>query len=189
MGWFIKAKVSMSDVEQGAGCVFCTEQIGKELPVHWFPGAPLPAQLHTGNAEIDFEHAHLLGCMNSLRCLCHNLARQEDCSSCLVETRAHCEGELVSLLGDLLAFILDHFKTEEDVMRQSMLLMVDRELCQAHMEDHANISAKVQEIIVALQPLRTVYLLRELDVLLQRWIANHVLFHDVMVERWLESRC
>ena len=157
-------------------------------PMNWLPGAPLPAELQTGHPAIDFEHSQLLACMNTLRSLCQEFTTKSDCSSCESGKREGCENQLVALLGDLLAFILEHFRSEEEVMRNSSLLIVDRDVCEAHMEDHANISAKVQEIIVALEPTKTVVLLRELDMLLQSWIRNHIMLHDVMLGRWLESR-
>ena len=153
----------------------------------WLPGAPLPAALHTGHKAIDFEHQQLLACMQSLRNLCRDFAGKANCADCALEKRIDCETDLVGLLGDLLAFILDHFKSEEVMMRESLLLSMHPEICEAHMEDHANISSKIQEIILALDPLHTVGLLRDLDVLLQRWVSNHIQLHDLMLGRWLES--
>lgn len=152
------------------------------------PVVSLPAELLTGHETIDFGHDQLLACMQTLRSLCQEASAPVDCAACPTVTRAHCESRLVGLLGDLLAFILDHFKNEEMIMRDSMLQMVDREVCQAHMEDHANIAAKVQEIIVALEPLKTVQLLRDLDELLVRWVHNHAVLHDQLLCRWLASR-
>jgi len=96
-----------------------------------------------------------------------------------------CENGLIGLLGDVFAFILDHFKTEEAVMRESLLIVADREMCQAHMEDHAEIAAKVQEIVSALDSVHIVSRIRELDALLARWMTNHVALHDMMLSRWV----
>lgn len=178
----------MSDLEQHVVQDLDKKIVLEFSPLSWLPGATLPAELHTGFKVIDFEHEQLLGCIHSLRRLCLEFAQQKDCTSCEEETRQACETQLIGMLGDLLAFVLDHFKNEEAVMRQSMLLDVEREVCRAHMEDHADISAKIQEIIMALKPMNTVVLLRELDVLLQRWISNHVLLHDLVLSRWLDSQ-
>lgn len=178
----------MVDVKQNAEVGLFLDEGPPGIPVTWVPGAPLPADLQTGHRAIDFEHRMLLGCMTTLRQLCAAFPAQEDCSSCAQAKRNQCEDELVGVLGDLLAFILDHFRTEEAHMRDSLLMMLDRDVCEAHMEDHANISGKVQEIVSALQSVQTARLLRELDVLLQRWIANHVMLHDVILQRWLEAR-
>jgi hemerythrin-like metal-binding protein len=167
------------------------ENIAAEVelkPLGWSSPRALPAELLTGHKAIDFEHAQLLSCIETLRSVCVEASLRADCSGCSESQRGTCETHLVGMLGDLLAFVLDHFKTEEDVMRKSLLLSIDREVCHAHIEDHANISAKVQEIVAALDPLKNVVLLRELDSLLQRWIENHVLLHDTLLCRWLESR-
>lgn len=177
----------MSDLDQRVVPSLGNRNALEVSPVPWSPGAPLPVELHTGHQAIDFEHGQLLASMQSLRKLCGEFVVRTDCTGCSEDKRQGCENQLVGLLGDLLAFILDHFKNEEMVMRDSMLLSLNPEVCEAHMEDHANISAKIQEIIVALDPRGTVGLLRELDVLLQRWISNHVMLHDLVLGRWLES--
>lgn len=150
------------------------------------PALPtLPAELNTGLRVIDFEHQMLLSSMASLRQICHDFEALEDCSNCTAKTRVHCEGDLIALLGDLLVFIMDHFQTEEKLMRDSLLVMVDRDLCEAHMEDHAAISSKVQQIVAALDRMRTASLIRELDKLLHRWVTNHVALHDLWLARWV----
>ncbi|RIX45101.1 MAG: hypothetical protein D3M94_13305 [Rhodocyclales bacterium GT-UBC] len=152
----------------------------------WMPGGPLPAALETGHKSIDFEHRQLLACMIAARSICDDFRGYRNCSGCIEARRALCENELVRLLGDLLSFILDHFKTEEEIMRDSLLIMVDRDLCEAHMEDHAAISSKIQQIVASLESHNTVNLLRELDGLLGRWINHHVALHDMMLMRWVE---
>ena len=70
-------------------------------------------------------------------------------------------------------------------MRDSMLLVIDRDVCQAHMEDHAEIAAKVQEIVSALDSHHVVSRIRELDALLARWVTNHIALHDMLLSRWI----
>lgn len=154
----------------------------------WLPGGPLPAALETGHKSIDFEHRQLLACMTAARSVCEDIVRFKSCGECIETQRARCDGELVRLLGDLLSFILEHFKTEEEIMRDSLLIMVDRDLCEAHMEDHAAISQKVQQIVSALDPTDTVSRLRELDDLLGQWMTNHIALHDMILARWIERQ-
>lgn len=154
-------------------------------PLPWLPGGPLPPELLTGHQSIDFEHRQLMVCMMSLRGVCQDFRNFTTCSGCLGARRTQCENELARLLGDLLAFILDHFKTEESIMRDSLLMMIDRDVCEAHMEDHAAISAKVQEIVAALDPDNTVGLVHQLDALLGHWITNHIAMHDMILARWV----
>lgn len=156
---------------------------GESMP--WLPGGPLPAALVTGHKAIDFEHRQLLACMTAARAVCMDFRSFTDCGNCIEARRALCDNELVRLLGDLLSFILEHFKTEEEIMRDSLLMMVDRDICEAHMEDHAAISAKIQQIVAGLDSMRTVGLLRDLDNLLGRWISNHITMHDLVLARWV----
>lgn len=156
------------------------------VTIYRSPALPtLPAELNTGLHVIDFEHQMLLNSMASLRQICHDFETREDCRGCTATSRANCDGHLVGLLGDLLAFIMDHFQTEEKLMRDSLLVLVDRDLCEAHMEDHAAISGKVQQIVAALDPMRTPSLIRDLDKLLHSWITNHVALHDLWLARWV----
>jgi hemerythrin len=70
-------------------------------------------------------------------------------------------------------------------MRQSLLYMLDREICEAHMEDHAHISEKIQQIVAAIEPDKTVLQVRELTALLENWMTHHVELHDKALARWM----
>jgi hemerythrin-like metal-binding protein len=146
----------------------------------------LPPELVTGHRHLDSEHRLLLDNIDNLRRICIDRVNLEHCGDCHQARRKHCENHLVSMLGDLLAFILEHFRTEEEIMRDSLLQMVNREVCEAHMEDHAAISGKVQEIVAALDPMNSVGLIRDLDALLTRWVSNHIGMHDMLLVRWVE---
>ena len=93
---------------------------------------------------------------------------------------------MLKLLGDLLSLILEHFKTEESMMRESLLVMVDRLQCELHMEDHAAISSRIERAIAALDTLPTVDLLREIERVLGSWVMNHVVTHDMALVNWIE---
>lgn len=149
--------------------------------------AELPPALATGNPLLDDEHRMLLGIMRKLRGLCIDLSGMEHCNACQQARRSSCEKDLVGLLGDLFAFILEHFSSEEKIMRQSMMRLTERAWCDAHVEDHAAIAQKVQEIVARLNEQQTVQRLRELDTLLSRWLENHVGLHDRMLVRWLNG--
>ena len=49
----------------------------------------------------------------------------------------------------------------------------------------AEIAAKVQEIVSALDSRHVVSRIRELDALLSRWVTNHVVMHDLLLSRWV----
>ena len=149
--------------------------------------ADLPAALDTGNHLIDDEHRLLLGIMQNLRRVCIDPVGLESCCGCQSGRQNSCEQEIVGMLGDLFAFILDHFSSEERIMRDAMMQVTDKVLCDAHVEDHAAIAQKVQEIVSRLDSEQTVRRIRELDSLLARWIENHIGLHDLMLVRWLNS--
>lgn len=159
---------------------------GRAEGARWLDGISLPPALLTGHKKVDFEHRHLLSSIQNVRRVCDDLAGRRDCTACHQNRQDCCENDLVSLLGDLLAFILDHFRHEEAIMRESLLLAIDRQVCEAHMEDHAAISAKIQEIVARIDRGRVVTLLRDLDALLASWINNHIHLHDMILADWLE---
>lgn len=156
-----------------------------DITAHWMTTGELPPELVTGHKLIDFEHRFLIGAIANLRKVCVDHTRMENCLSCGEYVQKRCEADLIALLGDVFAFILDHFKTEETVMRDSLLLMVDRDVCEAHMEDHAAISMAVQQIVSSLDPDHVVSRIRELDQLLARWVTNHIALHDLLLSRWI----
>lgn len=147
----------------------------------------LPSELVTGNSRLDFDHQQLLACMARLEAICQQRqVTTASCGICPSTVKKTCQGNLVALLGDILAFILDHFQHEEQVMRDSLLMMVDRDVCEAHMEDHAAISAKVQEVVSALDIAQTPVLIGDLENLLESWVNNHIILHDLWLARWLQ---
>ena len=156
-----------------------------DVVAHWRETGELPPELVTGHKLIDFEHRFLVSSIADLQRVCIDHEAHANCLGCSPEQRVKCEGNLICMLGDVFSFILEHFKNEETIMRESLLLTVDRDVCQAHMEDHAAIAAKVQEIVSSLDRLHTVSRIRELDALLARWMTNHIALHDMLLSRWI----
>ena len=152
---------------------------------YWLSTGKLPPELITGHKLIDIEHQFLISSIANLRRVCIDHVNLKDYSGCSAERQQTCETDLVSMLGDVFAFILDHFQTEETVMRDSLLLMGDRDVCEAHMEDHAAISSAVQKIVSSLDHRQVVSQIRDLDALLARWVTNHIALHDLMLSRWI----
>lgn len=159
-----------------------------ELPdiiAHWRSTGSLPPELITGHRLIDMEHRFLIDAIANLQRVCKSTPEFKDCISCGGMQQSCCEHNLVALLGDVFAFILDHFRNEEEIMRNSMLPVIDRAVCEAHIEDHAEISAKVQQIVSALDSSHVVSRIRELETLLARWVTNHIGLHDMLLSHWI----
>lgn len=148
-------------------------------------GTGLPPGLETGHIRIDEEHRRLLFQMDALCGICIDPQSLKDCTSCRAARQLDCEGRLVPLLGDLFASMLDHFASEEQLMRDAHMHLRDGDLCAAHIEDHAAIAQKVQELVSRLDVVHTVERIRELDSLLRRWVAHHVEMHDNLLVHWL----
>lgn len=154
------------------------------------PGGPdaLPPAA-TGHARLDAEHADLQRQIGGLRELCREIARPDAaCPACRPERRAGCEQGMVVALSGLISLIFEHFVGEEAVMHDSLMSSLERELCQAHMEAHATISAEVQRIVGGLTPTTTLDGIRQLEAVLQDWLAEHVPGHDQGLVDWLERR-
>lgn len=152
---------------------------------HWLSAGELPSELLTGHPLIDREHRFLIDAMANLRKVCIDMTRFTDCTACSLSQQSRCEKNVISLLGDIFSFILEHFRHEEQIMRNSMLQVVDYAVCRAHIEDHAEIATKVQQIVAALDSSQTLFRIRELDTLLERWVTNHITLHDMLLSRWV----
>lgn len=178
--------MAVQETRDGVAAVAMSESDNAAVPRAGASDGHLAPELLTGNPHLDAEHDLLMTNIGNLRKICIDQSRFVHCGACLSERRSACETNLVSMLGDLLAFILEHFRTEEEIMRASLLQVIDRDLCEAHMEDHAAISGKIQEIVAALDLQQTVSLIRELDDLLSSWVGNHIMLHDKLLVRWIE---
>ena len=73
-------------------------------------------------------------------------------------------------------------------MRDALLQLTDQAQSEAHVEDHAAIAEKVQQIVARLDHNQVVQRIRELDALLATWIENHIGMHDMMLVRALASQ-
>lgn len=150
------------------------------------PAGGVPIVVQTGHRDIDREHAELFAALERARTICLDTQAFSSCATCSPACRSACERDLIDVLGTLLGFVLDHFKSEESIMRDSLLMMIDRDLCLMHMEDHAAISSLVERLVGGLDATPTVLLLRDLDSLLGGWMAQHIATHDVALVNWVE---
>jgi len=150
-----------------------------------FPGwAP---KLLTGNPEVDSDHRLLLNTIARLRDVCSGYEKRDDCKGCSSDRISHCNRDLVDTLGDLLAFLVDHFFAEEQAMREFGLITSERELCDRHKEDHALISDTVLRIVAALDKPQTVMLIRQLHSVLDTWLKHHIELHDAALLRMIRQ--
>lgn len=143
-----------------------------------FSPPPFPSwapQLLTGNGDTDAQHRLLLNAMSKLREICADLARQAESGSD-IDT-----GEVADALGDLLAFLVDHFYAEERLMKRACLDLYAKELCERHREDHAAISDAVLRIVCNRESAEAALLIRQLQAVLESWLKRHMEIHDVLL--------
>lgn len=164
-----------------------TSVLTKRLGIDPLAGE-LSASLETGHVRIDRDHRQLLALLGELRRICRDPGGLPDCATCSADQQLACEGRLIVLLGDLFSCILEHFAGEELLMRDAQMQLAEGEHYAAHIEDHAAIAQKVQELVARLDIVHTVERIRELDGLLARWVANHIEMHDDLLVRWLAKR-
>lgn len=166
--------------------MFNGQEVVLGVPSPAAPDSSMAVEFLTGNLTIDADHQELYTILKAARSICLDMVAHRNCIACDQARRAHCENQLLKLLGDLLSLILEHFKTEESMMRESLLVMVDHLQCELHMEDHAAISSRIERTIAALDTLPTVDLLREIERVLGSWVMNHVVTHDMTLVNWIE---
>ena len=115
------------------------------------PALPCP----TGHAEIDLEHSLLMACVNRLNSVCRIPDSRCSCRDCLARMQSECHADLGNLLGDLLMYLVDHFRTEETLMRSHGVARIAPDFCERHKEDHAAIALTIQELTTNLDPMQT----------------------------------
>ncbi|MBL8449041.1 MAG: hemerythrin domain-containing protein [Dechloromonas sp.] len=147
------------------------------------PALPCP----TGHAEIDLEHSLLLACVDRLNTVCRIPDSRCSCRDCLVRMQSECHADLGNLLGDLLMYLVDHFRTEETLMRSHGVARIAPDFCERHKEDHAAIALTIQELTASLDPLQTADLVRRLHRLLSYWLQDHIARHDAVLVRFFPT--
>jgi hemerythrin-like metal-binding protein len=94
----------------------------------------------TGIDLIDSEHAYLINLLGRLEEICV----KSRCNDCDATQIAQSGSTLIVLFSEFLDFMLKHFRDEEDFMRT---IGMPKNLRERHVEEHANISQRIQELI------------------------------------------
>ena len=146
----------------------------------------LPTDWRSGHPLIDDEHQALLAVVQRLPEICESFLSKTDCSGCAPAARQACEARLVGLLGEVIEFVIEHFSSEEAIMRRSLLPAIEPARCEAHFEDHAEIMGRLTDILGALTPETTSGRMRELNASLLSWLNEHIRHHDQPLADWLK---
>ena len=89
---------------------------------------------HTGNAEIDQQHAILERLVGQLNSFCRMAAEspKAECKNCTSSRQQSCRQELAQLVSELNAFLIGHATYEERMME----LLPNTPVCQNHIRAH-----------------------------------------------------
>jgi DNA-binding CsgD family transcriptional regulator/hemerythrin len=135
---------------------------------------------HTGNAEIDQQHAILENMVQELGSFCQVATPRGApvCGNCTLATSATCAERLTSLTGQLSAFLIGHATYEEKMME----LLPDTPVCQTHIKAHKaaheGIARQLKRLATQVQnepPYQASMSLRQLT---GEWLGNHSSLFD-----------
>lgn len=138
----------------------------------------------TGVAIVDEEHRRLREFIGRLRSLCADFACKQDCNGCSAEHIGACDAAFLDCMTELLGFMLEHFRNEEQMMKDLGISARQHERYQLHAEDHANIAGRLAGLTRPQQPrAATVLTIADTAAHIERWLEQHIVQHDVPMLR------
>lgn len=144
----------------------------------YLDAAPPPPGLLTGHALVDDEHSRLMGLIDTLHTICADFAGKTSCAGCVGERIADCDARFEACVAELLSYMCEHFRAEEQLMRDSGFHASHRDEFLAHVEDHAAISDRALALLRDPDPDLTAPRVAELSDLLRGWLERHIDTHD-----------
>lgn len=135
---------------------------------------------HTGNAEIDQQHAILEDMVEQLSSFCRESTSHSRpvCTNCPAGRRTECGATLVSLTGELSAFLIGHATYEEKMME----LLPDTPICEAHIKAHKaaheGIARRLKRLALQVQNESPYEASLSLKNLTGEWLGNHSSLFD-----------
>lgn len=138
--------------------------------------------------EINTEHALLKDRIATLERICEGLDERTSCAPCSPEKTAGCAKALIQELGDLLAYMVEHFRHEERGMQGCGYADLDDGKYSAHVEDHANISEFFTRIVSDFDERNPCPQAVKLRDLLETWIDTHIGDFDTALFAHLTGR-
>lgn len=141
----------------------------------------------TGHPEIDAQHDELLVLTTRLGQVCADPEADRECAICPDGNRDACVGRLVSLIGDLLGFMVKHFAYEEALMRLLPPTPVCRRHVESHQMAHAEISQRLSELTRSLDSVDPYECSLRLGRVIEAWMGNHATHLDLPLASELEK--
>lgn len=144
---------------------------------------------HTGNAEIDQQHAILESMVEQLQHFCPELQKRTDacCAHCKSGIPHKCGVTLEALVNQLAAFLIGHATYEERMME----LLPDTPVCQAHIKAHKaahdGIARQLKRLTTQISTDDPSTVSQTLWQLLGDWLGDHTALFDNRLVRLSKS--
>lgn len=139
----------------------------------------IPKELETGISIVDEEHRRLRESIDALRSICAEFDSKQNCAGCTDEKITACDTALLDCLTKLLGFMVEHFRNEENLMKDLGVSAKQHERYLLHAEDHANITDHVALLAHPRSRQETVRVIADTASLIARWLDHHIAHHDV----------
>jgi hemerythrin-like metal-binding protein len=139
----------------------------------------IPKALETGISIVDEEHRQLREFINRLRMICTDFDSKQSCAGCTEERISACDSALLDCVTELLGFMVEHFRNEENLMKDLGVSAKQHERYLLHAEDHANITDHVALLTHSRPRQETVRAIADMAAVIARWLDHHIEHHDV----------
>jgi hemerythrin-like metal-binding protein len=136
-------------------------------------------ELETGISIVDEEHRQLREFIGGLRTICAEFDSKPTCAGCTDEKITACDAALLDCVTELLGFMVEHFRNEENLMKDLGVNTKQYARYLLHTEDHANIADRVALLAQPRSRQETVRAIADTASLIARWLDHHIANHDV----------
>lgn len=138
--------------------------------------------LRTGVKSIDIEHAQLMAFQRRLADFCPRGLANLSCD-CDESTRSACNESITDLFSDILVFMVDHFRHEEQLMRG---LATDHVV--DHRQAHEDISLRFSMLADRKVAAPLLVSPAELSEIVGHWLTEHIVEWDMVLAAKLFER-
>lgn len=137
--------------------------------------------------EIQHEHAMLSEKLSVLRGHCVALSSCRGDCTCDEVAKLACADQIVTDIGDLLNYMVEHFRHEETLMKDFGLHRIAPKLFGEHVEAHATMSEALSELVGALEEHDPYPHLTGLINFVAGWLHDHVANQDEALLQALQN--
>jgi len=142
----------------------------------------------TGHPGIDAQHQQLSLLVADLNDICADAERAVgDCPHCPEAYREICIDRLAGLIGELLGFMVEHFRYEENLMRLLPSTPEALRHIREHKRAHAEVSTQLSALTFSLDEGDPLACAHRLQKVVEHWLGAHGQSHDQRLVGALEA--